>query len=124
MEHHGHRVIGVPAGVDSLKKRQLVCAHLEGAGHRGVDATMARLNRHCVWEGMAGDVRDMTRLCLYCADTKAGALVSRTLEKKPLMGESRTQLCILIISTSGRVRWTPALTLRTDFSTCWSSSRM
>ena len=50
LEHHGHRVIGVPAGADSLKKRQLVCAHLEGAGHRGVDATMARLERHCVWD--------------------------------------------------------------------------
>ena len=27
-----------------------MCAHLEEAGHRGVDATMARLERHCVWE--------------------------------------------------------------------------
>ena len=50
MEHHGHRMIWVPAGADSLKKRLLVCAHLEGTGHRGVDATMARLERHCVWD--------------------------------------------------------------------------
>jgi len=50
VEHHGHRVIWVPAGADSLKKRLLVCAHLEGTGHRGVDATMARLERHCVWD--------------------------------------------------------------------------
>ena len=35
---------------DSLKKRLLVCAHLEGAGHRGIDATMARLERQCVWK--------------------------------------------------------------------------
>ena len=34
---------------------------------------MDRLEQHCVWEGMADDVRDMIRLCLYCADTKAGA---------------------------------------------------
>ena len=108
---------------DSLKKRLLVCAHLEGAGHRGIDATMARLERHCVWEGIADDVRDMIRLCLYCVDTKAGALVPCALEE-PLMGKSRKQLCILIISTWERVRWAPALTLRTDFSTCWSSSRM
>ena len=81
VEYHGHRVILVPAGAKSLKKRLLVCAHLEGVGHRGVDATMARLERHCVREGLAGDVRDMTRLCLYCADTKAGALVPRTLEE-------------------------------------------
>ena len=73
----------MPAGADSLKMLLLVCAHLEGAGHRGVDATMARLERHCVWEGMADDVQDMIRLCLYCADTKAGALVPRTLEQTP-----------------------------------------
>ena len=103
MEYHGHRVIWVPAGADSLKKRLLVCAHLEAAGHRGVDATMARLERHFVWEGMADDVRDMIRLCLSCADTKARAFVPRMLEE-PVMGESRTQLCILIISTWERVR--------------------
>ena len=58
----------------------LVCTYLEGAGHRGVDATTAQLERHCVWEGMAGDLWNMIRLCLYCADTKAEALASRTLE--------------------------------------------
>ena len=50
VEHNGHRVIWVPVGADSLKRRLLVCAHLEGVGHRGVDATMARLERHCVWD--------------------------------------------------------------------------
>ena len=73
VEHRGHRVIWVPGGADSLKKRLLVCAHLEKAGHRGGDATIARRERHCVWEGMDDGVRDMIRLCLYCADTKAGA---------------------------------------------------
>ena len=71
----------MPAEAESLKKRLLVYAHLEETGHRGVDATMARLERRCVWEGMAGDVRDMTRLCLYCADTKSGALMRRVLEE-------------------------------------------
>ena len=50
VEHSDHPVIWVPAGADSLKKRLLVYAHLEGAGHCGVDATMAWLDRHCVWE--------------------------------------------------------------------------
>ena len=50
VEYQGHRMIWVPAGADSLKKRLLVSAHLEGTGHRGVDATMARLERHCVWD--------------------------------------------------------------------------
>ena len=83
VEHHGHRVIWVPAGADSLKKRLLVCPHLEGAGHRGVDATMAQLERHCVWEGIVGDVRGTTGLCLYCADTKTGALMPHMLEETP-----------------------------------------
>ena len=50
MEHHGQRVIWVPAGTDSLKKRLLVCAHLEGVGHRGGDETMARLEWYYVWD--------------------------------------------------------------------------
>ena len=83
MEYYGHRVICVPAEAESLKERLLLRAHLEGAGHRGGDATMSRLERHCVWEGMAGVVRDVTRLCLYCADTKSEALVPRTLENTP-----------------------------------------
>ena len=50
MEHRGHRVIWVPGGAYSLKKRLLLCAHLEGAGHCGVDAAMARFERHRVWD--------------------------------------------------------------------------
>ena len=83
VEHHGNRVIWGRTGADSLKKRLLVCAHLQGDGHRGVDATLVRLEGHCVWKGMADDVRGMIRLCLCCADTKAGALVPRTLEQTP-----------------------------------------
>ena len=44
---------------------------------------MARLEWHCVRDGMAGDVWDMTRLHLYCADTKAGVLGPRTPEETP-----------------------------------------
>ena len=51
--------------------------------HRRLDATMARLERHCVWEGMASDELGMTRLCLYCAETKAAVLVLRALERTP-----------------------------------------
>ena len=121
VEHHGHRVIWVPAGADSLKKRLLVCAHLEGAGRRGVDAAMARLKRHCVWEGMADDVRDMVRLCLYCADTKEGALVPRTLEETPHGREPNAVVHFgyLYMGESAVDAGLP-----TDFSTCWSSSRM
>ena len=50
VEHHNHGVIWVLVGADSLKMRLLVCAHLAGTGHCGVDVTMARLERHCVWD--------------------------------------------------------------------------
>ena len=43
-------MICVPDGADSLKNRLLVYAHLEGGRHRGVNVTMARLKRHCVWD--------------------------------------------------------------------------
>ena len=46
VEHSGHRVTWVPDGADVLKKRLLVFAHLERAGHREVGATMARSDRY------------------------------------------------------------------------------
>ena len=79
MEHHGHRVIWVPAGADSLKKRMLVCAHLEGTGHRGVDATMARLERNCVWD------RGKTLPRLTVGDCVLVARVSRQGKHRKLM---------------------------------------
>ena len=36
-----------------------------------------------MWEGINDGVLHMIRLCLYCADTKAGVLVPRTLEETP-----------------------------------------
>ena len=79
MEHHGHRVIWVPSGADSLKKRLLVCAHLEEAGYRGVDATMTRLERHCVWE------RDKTLTHFTVGDYVLVARVSRQGKHRKLM---------------------------------------
>ena len=81
--HHAPRVIWAPAGGDSLNETTAAVCPPGGVGHRGVDATMARFERHCVWETMVDDVRDKIRLCLYCADTTARALVPRTLEETP-----------------------------------------
>ena len=79
MEQHGHRVIWMPAGADTLEMRLLVCAHLEGAGHRGVDATMARLQRHCVWD------RGKTLPHLTVGDYNLVARVSRRGKRPKLM---------------------------------------
>ena len=38
VEYHGHRVIWVPAEAESVKKRLLVCAHLEGASRCNDDS--------------------------------------------------------------------------------------
>ena len=43
-------MIWVPAGADFLKKRLLVCAHLEATGHHEVDATKTRFEWHCTWD--------------------------------------------------------------------------
>ena len=72
VEHRGHRVIWVPVRADSLKKQLLVCAHLEGAGHRGVDATMARLERHCVLERGKTVAFHGRRLCSGGSSVQAG----------------------------------------------------
>ena len=39
VEYHGHSMVWLPGDAGSMKKRLLVCANLEGAGHRGVHAT-------------------------------------------------------------------------------------
>ena len=73
VEHRGHRVIWVPGGADSLKKRLLVCAHLEGAGHRGVDAKMDRLGRHlCLGAWQDSAAFHGRRLCYGGSSIQAG----------------------------------------------------
>ena len=79
VERHGHRVIWVPSGAESLKKRLLVCAHLEGTGHRGVDATMVRLEWHCVWD------RGKTLPHFTVGDNVLVARVSRQGKRRKLM---------------------------------------
>ena len=79
VEYRGHHVIWVPAGADSLKKRLWVCAHLEGAGHSGFDATMARFEQHCVWE------RCKTLPHCTVGDYVLVARVSRQGERRKLM---------------------------------------
>ena len=68
------------AGRGRLSEEATPGVYPRGEGRKPVDATMARLERHCAWKNIAGDLRDMTRLCLSCADTKVGASVPCTLE--------------------------------------------
>ena len=93
MEYHGHRVIWVPTEAESLKKRLRICAHLKGGGHWGVDTTMAPLELDCVWGRMAGDVWDMSRVCLTVRTARPGTLVARTMETTPHGQEPNVVVC-------------------------------
>ena len=50
--HRGRRVLWIPEHAEELKKRLLVSAHMQEAGHRGVAATLERLRAYCVWKTM------------------------------------------------------------------------
>ena len=52
VDHHGHRMIWVPAGAGSLKKRLLVYTHVERAGNRSMQR----------WLGLSGTARGRTSL--------------------------------------------------------------
>ncbi|CAN0095170.1 unnamed protein product [Sphacelaria rigidula] len=55
----------------------MICAHMRNAGHRGVAATLLRLQEVCVWQGVEIRVREFVRQCLHCADSSAGNAVPR-----------------------------------------------
>ena len=59
--------------------RLMICAHMRDAGHRGVAATLVRLQEFCVWPGMEAQMREFVRQCLHCADTRSGEVVPRPL---------------------------------------------
>ena len=61
----------IPESDEPLQVRLMVCAHMRDAGHRGVAATLVRLQEFSVWAGMEAHVRDFVRQCLHCADTRS-----------------------------------------------------
>ena len=75
----GRNVLWIPDSDKPLQLRLMICAHMRDAGHRGVAATLVRLQEYCVWSGMEADVREFVRQCLHCADTRSGDVVPRPL---------------------------------------------
>ncbi|CAN0084502.1 unnamed protein product [Sphacelaria rigidula] len=55
----------------------MICAHMRNAGHRGVAATLLRLQEVCVWQGIETRVREFVRQCLHSADSRAENAVPR-----------------------------------------------
>ena len=77
----GRRVSWIPDSDKQLQVRLIFCAHMHDAGHRGVAATLVRLQAFCVWSGMEAQMREFVRQCLHCADTRSGDVVPRPLGK-------------------------------------------
>ncbi|CAM9130837.1 unnamed protein product, partial [Sphacelaria rigidula] len=69
----------IPSYNEQLHMRLMICAHMRDAGHRGVAATLVRLQEFCVWQGMETHVREFVRQCLHCADSRADDVVPRPL---------------------------------------------
>ena len=75
----GRHVLWIPDSDKQLQVRLMICAHMRDAGHRGVAATLVRLQEFCVWSGMEAQMREFVRQCLHCADTRSGDVVPRPL---------------------------------------------
>ena len=76
------RVVDMSCGfriLTSSCKCAMICAHMRYAGHRGVAATLVRLQEFRVWPGMGAQMREFVRQCLHCADTRSGDVVPRPL---------------------------------------------
>ena len=56
----------VPQEDTEMIMRLLVIAHAGAAGHRGVEATLARFENNFVWKGMREDVTAFIRSCIHC----------------------------------------------------------
>ena len=52
---------------------------MRDAGHRGVAATLVRLQEFFVWSGMEAQMREFVQQCLHCVDTRSEDVVPRPL---------------------------------------------
>ena len=52
-------VLWIPDSDKQLQVHLMKCAHRRDAGHRGVAATLVRLQEFCVWSGMEAQMREL-----------------------------------------------------------------
>ena len=57
----------------------MVCAHMKDAGHRGIVATLQRLQGYCSGFGVEVHVPEFVKQCLYCMDSKVDEKIPRQL---------------------------------------------
>ena len=75
----GRHVLWIPDSDKQLQVRLMIWAHARDAEHRGVAATLVRLQEVCVCSGMEAQMLEFVRQCLHCADTHSGDVVPRPL---------------------------------------------
>ena len=75
----GRHVLWIPDSDKQLQVRLMIFEHMRDAGHRGVAATLVRLQEFCVWSSMEAQMREFVRQCLHCADTRSGDVFPRPL---------------------------------------------
>ena len=97
----GRHVLWIPDSDKQLQVRLMICAHMRDAGHRGVAATLVRLQEFYVWSGMEAQMREFVRQCLHCADTRSGDVVPRPLGET-VHGTAPNEVCLLYTSPSPR----------------------
>ena len=90
----------------------MICAHMRDAGHRGVAATLLRVQTFCVWSGMEAQMREFVsgmeaqmrefvRQCLHCADTRSGDVVPRPLGET-VHGTAPNEVAHFLLLACGR----------------------
>ena len=79
----GRHVSWIQDSDKQLQVRLMICAHMRDAGHRGVAATLVRLQEFCVSSGLEAQMREFVRQCLHCVDTRSGDVVPCPLGETP-----------------------------------------
>ena len=75
----GRDVLWIPEHAKEMQTRLMVCASMKDARHRGVVATLQRLQGYWCWFRTEIHVTEFVKQCLECMDSKAGEEVPRPL---------------------------------------------
>ena len=76
--------IWVPQRDKQLKNALFATAHQGPCGHRGKDATLARLEPHFHWNKMEAEVEARRAQCLQCVKLETGERVPRPIGSQML----------------------------------------
>ena len=67
----GRDVLRIPKQAKEMQTRLMAYAHMKDAGHRGVVATLQRLQGYlCSWFHMEVHVTEFVKQCLHCMESK------------------------------------------------------